>query len=686
MKNIHLLLCFLFFVAITDSKVYGTEIVIQKNNVSIIVADNESKAVKRALGDLQSDFKKVMGFEPTINESGNGNVELIIVNNETKHNISKHKLKSLDKFESHRIYADAEENKIYLHGADMRGTIYAIYSFCEDFLGVPPLWYYSSWIPKTKNSIAIDRYYDYFAKSPQVKYRAWFPNDTDLLRPWQSLSDYNRVAHLEAMLRLKLNCIELETTVSYPYKMAKNALDVEKFGLILTSHHHTVLNNSLRDWERYWKNMRNKEAPEFKLANEKDLIEFWRYNIETVHKSKIDNLWLIGFRGRDDKPFWETFTDSPTDEKERAEVINRMQNVQLDLIREITKNPEPYVRLTFYDELSDLLAMGYLKPPLGENVIWTYVAARRDHYPNTDLINFDISKKVKMGYYMNFQFTSTGSHLAQGEGPWKMEFNYRYVNSKSPLYFSVVNAGNIREELMTMAANASMMWNMDIYNTDAFMLDFCKTYFGSQHAADAAKLYKKYFYSYWQQKPSDFPGGMERQYIFQDLRYSRVFYHINKDFFNYKPCPLFEIGYERLKGRSFRIDGNNQVQSILDGMQLTAPKFENVAAECTELMNQLPEEYKLFFNDNLRTQSYFMAHLSRSLYHFVYAYQNQQDKDVCLSNLELSRDRLNLAKQYLHQSQHGVFSTWYSTDEKFDINRIIADIDKIISKLKKDKG
>ena len=45
-------------------------------------------------------------------------------------------------------------------------------------------------------------------------------------------------------------------------------------------------------------------------------------------------------------------------------------------------------------------------------------------------------------YYMNLQFTSTGAHLAPAEGPWKMEANYRYVNTRGPLTFSVVNAGN----------------------------------------------------------------------------------------------------------------------------------------------------------------------------------------------------------------------------------------------------
>ena len=683
MKLKYLYLSFVVCITALGSASAGS-VVIEKNNVNIIVSQNEAQPVKRALKDLQRDFAKVMDFEPEISNSGKKKkLEIVVVNNESAHKIPASELKKLDGFESHRVYVDKKNSRIYLHGADMRGTIFAIYSFSENFLGVPPLWYYSSWQPQKKNSIEIDRQYDYFAKSPQVRFRAWFPNDTDLLTPWQKLSGYNRVSHLEAMLRLKLNCIELETTVAYPNKMKQIAYDVSDYGLVLTSHHHTPLNNSLKDWEAYWKIMKNKEAPAFLLANEKDLIEFWRYNIKTVYDSKIENLWLLGFRGRDDKAYWATFADAPVDEKERAEVINRMLNIQMNLIKEITHNPDPHVRMTFYDELSDLLAEGYLKPPTGDNVIWTFVAARRDHYPNTDLVNFDASQKVKMGYYMNFQFTSTGSHLTQGEGPWKMEFNYRYVNGKSPLYFSVVNAGNIREELMTMAANARMMWNIETYDTDTFMLDFCKTYFGESNAAEVAQLYKDYFYSYWQQKASDFPGGMDRQYIFQDMRYARAFNHISADFFHYKPRPLHDIALERLPGRTFRLEGDNQVKAIFDGMKLTAPKFEAVAARCTDVMAKLPPQDRTFFNDNLRSQCYFMAHLSNSLLHFVYAYEQQNNKDICLSNLELSLLNLNLAKDYLHQSQHGVFDTWYSGDKKFDINRIKDDLSEIIEAVKK---
>ena len=284
------------------------------------------------------------------------------------------------------------------------------------------------------------------------------------------------------------------------------------------------------------------------------------------------------------------------------------------------------------------------------------------------MVSFDTTKQVKLGYYMNLQFTSTGAHLAPAEGPWKMEANYRYVNTRGPLTFSVVNAGNLREFVMEMSANARMMWDMQAYNTDSFLIDFCSQYFGQKYAEEVAKLYHDYYYAYWQQKPSEFPG-MERQFIFQDLRYSRVFDQIGKRFSDFSPNPLYDIGFERVPGRSFRIDGNNQVDSLIAGMKKTAVRFEEVSQRCENLLKRLPKQDQRFFRDNLAAPCHYMAALSHSLYHFVSAYKEKESSKRA-ENLDIAIRRLEEARDALYDTQEGVFSTWYagdSADGKFNI-------------------
>ena len=86
-------------------------------------------------------------------------------------------------------FADPVNNRIYIEGYDLRGTIFAIYTFSEKILGVPPLHYWSSWIPEKKDEIIIAGDIDIFFKSPQVRYRSILPGDQDFFNPWKKHSD-----------------------------------------------------------------------------------------------------------------------------------------------------------------------------------------------------------------------------------------------------------------------------------------------------------------------------------------------------------------------------------------------------------------------------------------------------------------------------------------------------------------
>lgn len=650
-------------------------ITLRPGNFRIVVPADAAEPVRLAVSALQRDFERVLNYRPEVAERpGTGEVaELIVVDASAAHPaLDPATLRPLGGFESHRVYADPRTRRIYLAGRDPRGAIYAIYTFSEEVLGVPPLWYFCSWEPEVRETIRVPARYDRCVPSPQVRYRAWFPNDTDLFTPWRRLSRQNDELWLETMLRLKLNTVELEATVTYPdYRLDRQAALLRKYGLVLTSHHHVACNNNLMNWAGYWREVRGMEPPQLLLSNEQALRDFWQYSVETVCRNRQENLWQIAFRGIGDQPFWAAFADAPADDRARAGVINRMIRIQLELIRKATGEKDPFVRMTFYDELSDLLAKGYLKPPTGRNMLWTFVAGRRDHYPYDDLVRFDTTRQVKLGYYMNLQFTSTGAHLAPAEGPWKMEFNYRYVNGRGPLTFSVVNAGNLREFVMELAANARMMWDLESYDSDAFLEAFCAQYFTPKHAREAAGLYRAYYEAFWQQKPSEFPG-MERQFLFHDLRYARVFDQIGKRFDRYSPDPLHEIGFERIPGRTFRIAGDHPVDSLLAGTQRAEERFAAAARRCEDLLTRLPARNRRFFRDNLAAPSRYMAALNRSLRHFVRAYKSPQER---AANLDAAIEALEAARDALYATQEGVFATWYAGDTERGIFNLPAKLE-----------
>ena len=164
-------------------------ILIKGKDFKIVFSDEESGPLKIALKAFRKDFERVMGADPAVVNEMDGNKsqpEIVIVNRTSGFiSIPSGKIRKLDGFESHRIYADAENNRIYIEGYDLRGTIFGIYTFSEEFLGVPPLHYWSSWVPDKKGEISVSADCDIFFKSPQVRYRSILPGDQDFFNPWK---------------------------------------------------------------------------------------------------------------------------------------------------------------------------------------------------------------------------------------------------------------------------------------------------------------------------------------------------------------------------------------------------------------------------------------------------------------------------------------------------------------------
>ena len=653
--------------------------------VPILVDPAEPAPVIRAVNDLQRDLEWVLGApSPVVHSVAELNGRNAIIVSSTGQVTAGFSDPTLLGIEAHQLHmqTDGDASHMVLQGTDMRGTIYAIYSFSEKFLKIPPLWFWASWEPGQMDVVNVAADTKIVFPEPYVKWRAWFPNDRDLFSPWQQRAPENYDAHLETMLRLKMNTLEGRlmdgAAWDQPYTAGREAQAARDRGLVITGHHIFSFGSSIRDWDTYWTKIRKQEPPVTSIKNIDALKDFWRYHIETSLRENMEVIWLIGFRGNRDIQFWAFYEDSPETDAERGAVIEQMMNEQVSLLKEVTGDASPPMRTTLYAEKSVLFAAGHLRPPADPTLIWNFVAARRDHFPAPDLQAMDVPPNRPIGYYMNFQFTSSGSHLAQGEGPWKMEHNYRYVDAKSPrsLEFSVVNAGNIREFVMTMSANAAMMWDFHGYDTDAFMLEFCTRYFGPEHATDVADLYRDFFDSYWQQKKPDL-DGFPRQYIFQDMRYARAIEQLTAHFAKgYAPNPLQDrAAWVPIPGEYFRIvpedsGAGNQLEAIVEGTGASIEKLENVVTRADALYRSLPAEQSVFFNDNLRVHARFMLHLNNMFNAVTRAFMTLETgaDDQTVSELDKAASSLKAARRTLEEAEHGRFTGWYDGDTKFKMN------------------
>lgn len=670
----------------------------------IIMADTEPASVRRALQDLQRDLKKVLGAEPPIlnsvsSNSGTGAI-LVIGPASPKGKWGDPAIKG---WESHGIFVRHSSSMplVVLQGADTRGTIYAIYEFSERFLGIPAAWYWASWIPEAKKQITVPDRTRLIFPGPYVKWRAWFPADQDLVRAWHIGSQDRFEAWAETMLRMKLNMYEggLLDAASFspPYPLGRMTQVAKERGIAVVGHHMLVFGSQYDHWDLYWNQIRHQEPPKLLLSNLDALKDFWKYHIERASQAKLEVVWVLALRANRDMPFWTFFPDAPKTPEERGATIHRFLVEQAELLKKVTGDPAPLMRNTFYSEIEELFAQGLFRPPDYPSLIWTFVCARRDHFPADDIRNYDPPPDRLLGYYMNLGFSLSGAHLAAAEGPWKMEWSYRFVNSrgKRPLHFSVVNVGNYREFIMEAAANAKMLWNFESYNTDRFLPEFCATYFGQANAARIAALWRSFYDAYWTQKKPDLPG-LQRQYVFQDLRYARAL----EDFMVLIPKgpnlnPLtdhtvrFWPGYEIDKlapGRLYRIvpednQANNQLDAIIKGTEASAANFVQVVAECDRILPKLPERSRPFFNDILRIQARYMLELNRTLNAAARAQRVLPDRLEARQHLLDARQHFAALKEVLKEAEHGSFTGWYEGDRLFGMKALDENMAAVIEGL-----
>lgn len=260
--------------------------------------------------------------------------------------------------EAHAILQRGRQ--VRLLGSDMRGTLYAIYSFSEHFLDMPPWWFWAGWKPKTLPHLDLPDSLRLAWKSPQVRWRGWFPNDTDLLSPWIQ-RDY--AAHwdrlLETLLRLKLNLLDVGEFSADSLRKLRVPRDR---GLAVTTTHLAPFGASLRDWAEFWQKQGRARTPELRLADMPLLEQFWEHHIRLALQEKVEMIWMIGLRGDGDKGFFKTFTDAPAGDADRARVLEDVLHRQVALLQRVTGEPQPRMRTVIYDEVSDYMAAGLLHP------------------------------------------------------------------------------------------------------------------------------------------------------------------------------------------------------------------------------------------------------------------------------------------------------------------------------------
>jgi hypothetical protein len=647
--------------------------------IPVVVSEQEEPALHLAVSHLRRDLHNVLGEASPLYhslEDVSGGPAIVVIGPNTT--LVEWTANRPEGIEAHRVFVSTSGEAPYLvlQGADTRGSIYAVYTASETFLEIPPLWFWASFEPQARAAIDIPADTDLVFESPYVRYRGWYPNDQTRHDLWRQQSGENAHAWAESMLRLKLNTIVMDYIIDGHHRFSQTARIGHEHGLILANTHISPLGTRVaRNWSNYWNATKpGEDPPALTLENIDLMFEIWEDNIRFLKAKNVEVVWTLAFRGDPDRPFWNLYPDAPKGDAERGAVIEAMLQAQVELLRKHFPDQAPVMRTVLYNEVSDLYADNLLKLPDDPDLIWNFVAARRDHFPPDGIRDTDYGER-ELGYYMNFQFTSTGSHFAQAEGPWKMEQNYRAIDAlnRRPLAFAEVNMGNIREHLLEGAAYADMMWNWHAYSSDHFVETFFNQYFGAKHSPEIAQLYRDFIDGYWQpRKPTiaDFP----RQYLFQDLRYLRLIDRL----LDAKPGTRNPIPTDQW----FQVvPEDNHSRDTLEAIIKGTAASDTAWSQCAETANRihalLAPEHSDFFNDLMRTQIVFMKALNRCVHELALSLdQSTRSPRQSAEHRENARQAFALALAMLDEQNHGRFEGWNQNLRPGFHQRTLAQIKK----------
>lgn len=494
----------------------------------------ESTSVIRAIHSLGSDLRQVLDcqiqyieWDAETEDFGNCN---IVVATKKVYPLQKEE-SVLEQWEG---YVVREKNgRIFICGADSRGTIYGIYELSR-YIGVSP-WYFFADVPiKKKCKVKIPSGY-YQADYPSVQYRGIFLNDEEELEEWAKKHTedgtigpqlYEKI--YELLLRLKGNYIWPAMHVNYFQENPENARLANEMGIVVgTSHCDMLMRSNQNEWNPwlrkngYKSNYNAVHSDKMKDVDEEAEKEeiFYDYSIPGKNRDELQRYWsesvqmnrdyevcyTIGMRGVHDFGFSTREIDldeSLSEVEKETERIRLLEKVMEDqrkiLQRELGVEEPGKILQSFipYKEVLNLYDKG-LQIPNDVTLIWVndnFGHVRR--YPNED------ERKRKGGhglyYHVSYWGTSDMSYLFFNSIPLAhITFELRKAYQSGIQKMWILNVGALKPLEMEMEAFLQYGWDAgkkteittDIH---AYTAHWFNQYFSGEIGEQLAELYEEF--------------------------------------------------------------------------------------------------------------------------------------------------------------------------------------------------
>jgi hypothetical protein len=480
----------------------------------VFVAPGEPECVRLAAEDLVRDVARITGRTPALAKSADDAGVVLASANRPESAALLDRLAPgfagglAGKWEAYRV--EIVGARLVVAGSDERGTMFGLYAFIEEHLGVDPLHFWTSRAPRPRAKLEWGRV-RIVSDGPTFRFRGWFINDEDLLTEWKESGGARRIdypyyaqvvnrevirAVAEALVRSRFNLIIPASFVDILNPPEAALLEeCARRGVFLSQHHVEPMGVSAFAYFNYWKD-RGRDLKYSYYSHPAEVREVWRVYAEKW--AALPNvIWQLGLRGIADRPMWMADPATPQSDAERGRLISDAMAEQVRILDEVLPGRPRIMSTTLWAEGSALNRQGLLTIPTNTIVVFA------DNSPGwkwqEDFHSTPRDPRNTYGVYYHHGLIGSGPHLAQVPSPRKTHECLRTAVEKGAGTYAIFNVGNIREFVLGIDATAKMTWRMDGFDPDAWLDGWARERFPSR-AAEAATAYRSYFDA-WQIHP-----------------------------------------------------------------------------------------------------------------------------------------------------------------------------------------
>jgi len=445
--------CTLALLSLHSAAAPAFELASPTQTASVLVPAGEPESVRLAAEDLVSDIRKITGRTPDIvrrvEDCGTRSVVLASLDRPASAALLEQLAPGLGnglkgKWEAYRVQNVG--SRLLVAGSDERGTMFGLYAFIEQYMGVDPMYYWSSRTPERRATLAWDEI-KLAADEPTFRFRGWFINDEDLLTEFRldggerrlDYPYYHRVISpsvsariFEAMLRLQYNVVIPSSFVDIRNPAEARLIeDATRRGLFVTMHHVEPLGVSAFGFDNFWRD-RGQSVP-FAITQQRDkFLEIWREYAGRWAKFAPQVIWQLGLRGIADRPVWLADPGVPKSDEGRGKLISDAIAAQWEIIRNVDPRPDPLATTTLWLVGASLHAAGQI---------------------------------------------------------------FKLAVQRGSTHYAMLNVSNVREFVLGIDASARMLRDFPAFDPDRFLTQWCEARFGDQAKA-AESAYRKHFASF----------------------------------------------------------------------------------------------------------------------------------------------------------------------------------------------